>query len=100
MAVPAQNHQRTEFLFVRALGIAKAVVQRVLAREERDNVGSPGIGPEIRHQVAKVLLFSPSDGIIGDKDMEPGQSQTTDRVVGVDPVVHAPQAGRMGSGGP
>ena len=100
MTVPAQNHQCPESLFVRALGIAKAVIQRVLAREERDNVGSPGIGSEIRHQVAKVFLFSSSDGIIGDKHMEPGHIQTTDRVVGVDPVVHALQAGRMGARGP
>ena len=73
----------------RLIGVREAELERVLGREKRDDlVAADGVA-EIGDEMAQVVLFLRADGAVGDHHAHVVARQRSDRVVGVDPRVHA-----------
>ena len=73
----------------RAVGVAKAVVERVLGGEERDDLRSRHVAAEVRDEMPQVVFFLRADGAVGQEDVDVAPRERADGVVGVDPRVHA-----------
>ena len=71
------------------VGVVQAVRERVLRREERDHATAGHVVAEVGHQVPEVVLFLRTDGAVGEEHVRAVTRQAADRVVGVDPRVHA-----------
>ena len=71
------------------IGVREAELERVLGREKRnDLVAADGVA-EVGDEMAQVVLFLRADGAVGDHDAHVVARQRSDRVIGVDPRVHA-----------
>ena len=61
----------------------------MLGREKRDDlVAADGVA-EVGDEVTQVVFFLRTDGAVGEHDADVMARQRSDRVVGVDPRVHA-----------
>ena len=87
--VAAQHHERLEARLLRAIGVGDAISHLVLAGQERHDLRSRHVAPEIDHQVAEVVLFLRSDGTVGEEYERPVSRESAHRVIRVDPRVHA-----------
>src|SRR4051812_15348652 len=87
--VAPEYNQRLEPVVVRPIRVGKAVVQRVLAGEERDNRGSRHVAAKIDHEVAEIVFLFRSDGAVREEDEGARARQASHRVIGIDPGVHA-----------
>ena len=71
------------------IGIRQAELERMLGGEKRDDlVAADGVA-EVGDEMAQVVFFLRADGAVGDHDAHVMARQRSDRVVGVDPRVHA-----------
>jgi hypothetical protein len=87
--VAAEDDQRRKAVVHRLVGVGLAELQRVLGREERnDLVAADGVA-EVGDEMAQVVFLLRADGAVGDHDAHVMARQRSDRVVGVDPRVHS-----------
>ena len=87
--VAAEDDEGIEPVVVRAIGVGHAVLRRVLARQEGDDVRARDVAAEIDDQVPEVVFFLQPYGAVGQEHEGPRARQSADRVVRVDPRVHA-----------
>ena len=87
--VPAKHDHGAEAVMRRLVGVAQTELQRMLAREKRDDMLARQVGPEIRHEMAKVVLFLGPHRTVGDHHADVLPGERADRVIGVDPGVDA-----------
>ena len=87
--IAAEHDERAEALLPGALGIGQAELERVLRREERHDAIARHVGAEIDDQVAQVVFFARADGAVGEEHERPAAHEAADRVIRVDPRVHA-----------
>ena len=89
MLVAAEHDERRKAVVHGLVRIGEAELQRVLGREKRDDlVAADGVA-EVGDEMAQVVFFLRADGAVGDHDAHVMARQRSDRVVGVDPRVHA-----------
>ena len=88
-AIAAEHDERAEAFLPGALGVRQAEVHRVLGRQERHDVVARHIGAQIDHQMAQVVFFARADGAVRQEHERPVADEAADRVIGVDPRVHA-----------
>ena len=69
--------------------VPQAEIQRVLARQERHDMGPRNIGTQIRDQVPQVVFFLRPHRTVGDHDAHVLPRERANGVVGVDPRVDA-----------
>ena len=98
--VAAQDDERLEPVLLRAIRVRHAVAHRVLARQERDDLRSRDVTPEVDDQVPEVVLFLRSDGAVRQEDVGTVARQIPYGVVGIDPGIHAGRRFELGSRGP
>ena len=72
-----------------AVRVGQAIVERVLAGQERDDTGARHVGAEIDDQVAKIVFFLRSNRAVGQKHEGSGAGQAPNRVIRVDPGIAA-----------
>jgi hypothetical protein len=87
--VAAEDHQRLEPMLDRAIGVGDAVVERMLAGEERHDRPARHLAADVADQVPQVVFLLQADGAVGEEDRGAFAGQAPDCVVGVDPRVHA-----------
>ncbi len=87
--VTAEYYQCVEAVLVRPVRVRQAVVHRMLARQKRHDPRPRDIHPQIDQQVAEVVLLLQSNRAVGEEDRGAPAGEALDRVVGVDPRVHA-----------
>ena len=87
-------------MLLRAIRVRHAVVHRVLARQEGDDLRSRDVAPEIDDQVPEVVFFLRSNGAVREEDVGTVARQTPYGVVGIDPGIHARRRFELGPGGP
>ena len=73
----------------RLVGVAETEIQRVLARQKRDDMLARQFRAEIRHQMPKIVFFLRPDRAVGDHHAHVLPRERSNRVVGVDPRVDA-----------
>ena len=71
------------------IGIRQAELERVLGGEERNHLVPADRVAEVGDEMAQVVFFLRADGAVGDHDAHVVARQRSDRVVGIDPRVHA-----------
>jgi len=87
--VSAQHHQRPESLLPCSLGVREAVLERVLRREEGHDALPRHVESDVGHEVAQVVFFLRTDGVVGQEDERAVASQAANGVIGIDPRIHA-----------
>ena len=87
-------------MLVRALGIAQAVFERVLGGEERHNSLTRDVAARVGREVPQVVLFMRAHCAIGQEDEGAFSGQSPDRMIGVDPGVHALAGRQLRAWGP
>ena len=87
--VAAEHDQRPEALLPGALGVRQAELHRVLRRQERHDVVARHVGAQIDDEMAQVVFFARADRAVGQEHERLIAHEAADRVVGVDPGVHA-----------
>lgn len=85
--VPTKNDHGAEAVMRRLVGVAQAELQRMLAREKRDDMLARQVGPEIRHEMAKIVLFLGPHRAVGDHHAHVLPGERANRMIGVDPGV-------------
>ena len=69
----------------------------MLGRQKRRDSRAWNVVPEVDDEMPQVVFFSESDGAVCEKDVRAVPRQTLDRVIGVDPRVHARGSGELGA---
>jgi hypothetical protein len=87
--VAAEHDERRKPLLGRPVSVCKAIVQRVLRRQERHHAVPRRVGSQIGDQVPQVVFFGRAHGAVGQEHHGPVARQPPHGVVGVDPRVHA-----------
>ena len=87
--VAAKHHQRGKSVLPRALRVGQAVLLRVLRRHEWDDARARDVVAEIGDEVPEVVFFGGTDGAVCEEDVGAFTRKTLDRVVRIDPRVHA-----------
>ena len=95
--VAAEDDERLEAVLLRAIRVRQAVVERVLARQERDDLRSRHVAAEIDDEVPEVVFFLRSDGAVGQEDERAVARQAPDRVIRIDPGIHARRRFELGA---
>ena len=85
--VAAEHDQRLEAVMGRLVGVAETEVERMLAGEERHDVGGGDIGAEVGDQMAQVVLLLRAHRTVGDHHPHVLPRQPSDGVVDVNPCV-------------
>jgi hypothetical protein len=98
--VPSEHHECFEAMIARAIGVRETVLNRMLARHERDDAGPRHVDAKIDDQVPQVILFLGTDSAVGEKHKRTGTCQAANRVVSVDPGVAARRGFELGAGRP
>ena len=65
--VAAEDHQRLEAVLARAIGVGQAVLRRVLARQERDDVRARARRCRDCDEMAEVVFLPQPDGAVGEE---------------------------------
>jgi hypothetical protein len=87
-------------VLLRAFRVREAVVGRVLAGEKRHDAIARHVLAEVRDEMPEVVFLARPYGAVGEEDERAGARQPADRVIGVDPRVHALAGGELGPGRP
>ena len=87
--VAAEDDERFESVLTGAIRIREAVLRRVLAREEGDDVRSRHVAAKVDDEMPEVVLFLHPDGAVGEEHERAVARQPAHGVVRVDPGVHA-----------
>ena len=87
--VAAQDDERIEAVLLRTIGVRQAVVQRMLAGQERNHRRARHVAAEIDDQVPEVVFLFRSDGAVGEEHERAVAGEALHRVIGVDPRIHA-----------
>ena len=87
--VAPEHDERLEAVIACPIGIRKAVIDPVFARQERDDTGSRHVGAEIDDQMPQVVFFFRPDGAVGEKHDGPAARQAADGVIRINPRVTA-----------
>jgi hypothetical protein len=95
--VAAHHGERLEAVRSRARGIEPDIVQGVLRREKRDDPGGRQLSRQVGCQVCEILLLGLPDGVVGQEDQGVLSSQPPDRMIHVDPRIHARAVGHPGA---
>ena len=82
------------------LGIGEAIVERMLGREKRNDPITRDILTQIVHEVPQVVFFLRADSAVGEKDLDVQPCQAADRMVHVNPRIHAFDRSQLCSGRP
>jgi len=98
--VAAEHHQRREPVLARPIGVREAVLERVLARENRHDPVAGGVVADVRREVTEVVLLGDADGAVGEEDGGSLEGQRPHGVVGVDPRVHPGRRRQLRTGRP
>jgi len=61
----------------------------MLGGEERDDVIARDVAPQVRHEMAEVILLLRTHRAVGEKDAHVAARQAANGMVHVDPCVHA-----------
>ena len=94
--VAAKHHERLESMLVGAIGIAQAPLQRMFRRQKRRDARTRDIPTEIAHQMAEIVFLLRADGAVGEEDECVVACEVLDRVIGIDPRVHACRGRKLG----
>ena len=89
MPIAAQHDQRREAVLSGPLGVAEAIRQRVFRGEKRNDAVQRDVGADVRNQMAKVVLFTGSDGVVGEEDVGALTRETANGMIGVNPRIDA-----------
>jgi hypothetical protein len=95
--VPAEHDERREPLLDRPVGVGEAILERVLARQERHDACARHVGAEIRDEVPEVVLFPQADRAVGDEDERAAAHEAAHRMVRVDPRIDARRRSELGA---
>ena len=87
MLVPAKYDDRREAVVRCLVGIPKAELQRVLGGEERDDVRSCQLRPEVGDEVSQVVLLLRPNRAIRNHHAHVLSRERSHRMVGVDPCI-------------
>src|SRR5439155_3971458 len=87
--IAAEHDERLKPVLVRAVGIRQAVLERMFRRQDRHDVLARCVAAEIDDEVPQIVFFALADGAVGEKYERALPRQPPDRVVRVDPRVHA-----------
>ena len=87
--VPAQHRERVESIRRRSGGVHQAIVECVLGGEERHELRGALVARHVRRQVAEILLLGLTDGVVGQEHDRVAAREPADRMVHIDPHVHA-----------
>jgi hypothetical protein len=82
---------------MRAIRVGEAVVERVLARQERDDARPRNVTAKIDHEVAEIVFFLRPDRAVGQEDERACAGEAPDRVIRIDPGVHAGRGFELGA---
>ena len=87
--VAAEHDQRRKAVLMRALGVRQAVLERMLRRDERHDALARHVVAEIDHEMAEVVFFLGAHRAVREHDERALPRETADRVIRIDPRVHA-----------
>ena len=87
--VAAEHDQRRKSILVRAIRVRQAVLDRVLRRQEGHDALARHVEAEVGDEVTEVVFFVRADRAVGEEDVRALPREAPNRVVGIDPRVHA-----------
>ena len=87
--IAAKDDQRLEPMLRRSIGIRETVLERMLRRQERRDARARDGAAEVVDEMAEVVLFLEPDGAIREEDVRAVAREVLDRVIGINPRVHA-----------
>ena len=94
--VTAEHDECIEAVMMRAIRVTEAVIEWVLAGEEGNDSRLADLRSEIDDEMAEVVFFFQPHRTIGEEDVGAGACEAADRVVRVDPRVHARRRFELG----
>ena len=95
--VAAEHDERRKPALMRPVGVRQAVLDRVLRRQERDDALARHVAAEIGDEMPQVVFFGRADRAVGEEHERALARQPPDRVIGVDPRVHALRGRELGA---
>src|SRR5262249_41108113 len=87
--VATKHHEGWEPVLPGLFCVRKTELERVFGGEEWDDMTTRDVIPEIRDEMTEVVLLLGANGAVGQKNAHALPGKTADRVVHVDPGVHA-----------
>src|SRR4029077_1808824 len=95
--VTAEHHQRRKSVLPRLLGIRETELHRMLGRQERDDVLACDVTPEVRHEMAQVVLLLRTHRTVRQEDAYIASGKAANGMVRVDPCVHPFARAQLGT---
>ena len=84
-------------MLARAIGVGQAVFLGVLARQKRDDMRAGHVRAEIRDEMSKIVFLPQPDGAVRQEHELAFPRQVPDRVIRVNPCVHARRRCELGA---
>jgi len=96
LAIAAEHHERGEPEGRGAIGVAEAVLDRMLRRQKRHHPIARHGRTEVGDEMPEVVFFSGADGAVRQADEVVVARHPAHGLIGVDPGVHAGGRAELG----
>jgi hypothetical protein len=97
VAVAAEDDQRRKAVLPCLLRIRQTKVNRMLGREKRDDVIAGDVTSQVGDKVPKIVFLLSANRTVREKDAHVTSREAADRVVHVDPCIHALAGTKLGT---
>ena len=95
--VAAEDNQHRKPALTRPLGVREAILERVLGGHEGHDALARDVVSEVGHEVTQIVFFVRANGAVGQEHERALTREALDRVIRVNPGVHAFASGEFGA---